>query len=117
MSAGCPDCRRREARREARRRNPAEAESVGAAIRRLLKSLTKREGEEWAFVELYALAADVDAAVGEAARQVAAQQSWTYVGDLADMTRQGARQRWALKAPPTGAADDLGQLPGQTRIE
>jgi hypothetical protein len=115
MSEGCADCRRRTARREARRRNPAEAQSVGSAIRRLLSSLTKRHGDEWAFGELYALAVEVDAAVAVAAREVAEQQSWTYVGKLAGMTRQGARQRWAPRTP-SGAVEDDGQLPGQARI-
>lgn len=93
----CSDCRRRARNREARRRNPPEAPAIAAAVRRMLVGLTRREGDEWALVELHGLAAEVDAALGVAAREMAARSSWGDVGKTLGMTRQGARQRWAAK--------------------
>lgn len=114
MGEDCADCRRRVRNREARRRNPVEAPAIGAAVRRMLTGLTRR-GDEWALIELHALAAEVDDALGAAARDMADRQSWGDVGKYLGMTRQGARQRWALRAVE-GAAEGDGQLPGQTRI-
>jgi hypothetical protein len=70
---------------------------MAGMIRRVLKALARR-GDENALEALVSLRADLDAAIGDAARNMHdAGWSWTEVGAAVGVTRQAARQAYGVK--------------------
>jgi hypothetical protein len=71
---------------------------LAAFLRRTFRAMSRRaaEGDDNILPELLALRSDLDEAIDAAARGLHEfGYSWTYLGGVAGMTRQAARQRWA----------------------
>ena len=82
--------------KRARRRKTTE--EFPGFLRRALRAFASRiaAGDDGALPELVALASDVDAAVQSAVDGLrSGGLSWTDIGNLLGMSRQGARQRWS----------------------
>lgn len=80
------------------RKRRHEAPEVAAAARRFARALAKRaeEGDTEALEGLVALAAEVDASIGRAARSLhSCGYSWTDIARTIGVSRQAARQRFA----------------------
>jgi hypothetical protein len=65
------------------------ADLAEAAVRALA-----RQGDPDAFAHLLRLSGVVGECIGASARTLAEQRSWSGVGQIAGMTRQGAWERW-----------------------
>lgn len=69
------------------------AAELGDLARRALTALADRGNHE-AFAELLTMNAHVGQCLGEAARALAANGSWSQVADLSGTTKQAAWSRW-----------------------
>lgn len=82
------------------RKRRHESPEVAAAARRFARALAKRaeEGDTEALEGLVALAAEVDQAIGVAARSLhSCGYSWTDLAGVLGVTRQAARQRFGRR--------------------
>jgi hypothetical protein len=72
---------------------PIETHELGDLARAAMDLLAER-GDQPAFQELLAISAHVGECLGESARRVAANGSWSAVADLSGTSKQAAWQRW-----------------------
>lgn len=77
-----------------------ESPQMGAFMRRIIRAMVRRAGDadHEALVELVKTRRELDAAIGDAARALHANDySWTFIGNELGITRQAARQMYATK--------------------
>lgn len=84
------------------RQRKHEAPEMGAMVRRVLRALVERaaEGDTEALEELAGIEKGLPAYIVEAGRAMHDDfgYSYTYLGDVLGISRQGARQRFAVAA-------------------
>jgi len=68
---------------------------LAALIRRITDELSTR-GTRESFSELLRMVAYVGERVGDSARQMAASNSWSQVGEISGTSRQAAWERWRV---------------------
>lgn len=70
-----------------------DTEELGALARATMTALAER-GDQTAFRELLAISSHIGECLGESARRIAANGSWSAVADLSGTSKQAAWQRW-----------------------